>query len=177
MKNYSVAYLRKERWDMKVRKTDYYCGAFLSYLISNGVEPMLFDEGKDSKTIRFSVRDKDYKAFVKYSASPRKTRTGTHWDVEFTEKEVNFLEMFPEKDRENIVVIICTTRDFGETIFAVFPQTTAMACLGKDAVNKKRRISVEHKKKCRKLQVYGTAIDQKSPYCVARCCDQYFGFK
>ena len=162
---------------MKTRKVDSYCGAFVTYLISNNAEPVLFDAGKSSKIIRFSIGEKDYKAFLKYSASPRKTKTITHWDIEFTEKDMNFLNVFAEKERENIVVIVCVAPDSNEKTFSVFSLSIAMACLGTDSVNKKRRISVEHKTKCRKLQVYGTAIDQKRPYCVARCCDQYFGFK
>ena len=33
----------------EINKVDYFCGAFLSYLISNGVEPTLFEAGEKNK--------------------------------------------------------------------------------------------------------------------------------
>ena len=52
----------------KINKIDYYCGAFLSYLVSNGAnEPVMFDSGdSNSKGISFAVKYKNYNAYVKY---------------------------------------------------------------------------------------------------------------
>lgn len=162
---------------MNTGKANYYCGAFSTYLISNNVEPVLFDAGKNSKAIRFSIGSKDYNAFIKYSASPSKTKSGTRWNISFTEEEQKRLGEFAEAGRENIVVIVCAAPGSDQKTFSVFPQATAMACLGNDSVNKGRRISVYHKKGGHKLQIYGTAVDEKMAYCIPRCCDGYFGFK
>lgn len=175
--NHGATIFQKGKIKMNTGKANYYCGAFSTYLISNNVEPVLFDAGKDSTMIRFSIGPKDYKAFIKYSASPSKTKSGTQWNISFTEKEQKRLDEFAEAGRENIVVIVCAIPGSAQKIFSVFPQATATACLGNDSVNKGRRISVYHKKNSHKLQVYGTAVDKKMAYYIPRCCDEYFGFK
>jgi len=50
-----------------VKKIDYFCGAFLSYLISNGIAPALFEAGEKSKIVKFSTNLGDYKVYIKYS--------------------------------------------------------------------------------------------------------------
>lgn len=52
-----------------VIKIDFFCGAFLSYLISNGITPALFEAGEKSKIVKFSTDAGDYKVYIKYSTS------------------------------------------------------------------------------------------------------------
>ena len=40
----------------RINKIDYFCGAFLSYLISNNVEPTLFDAVDKSKIVNFTQK-------------------------------------------------------------------------------------------------------------------------
>lgn len=49
----------------EINKVDYFCGAFLSYLISNGVEPTLFEAGEKAKSLnlRFVI------LFIRFSSS------------------------------------------------------------------------------------------------------------
>ena len=51
---------------MIVRKVDFYCGAFLSYLITNKVEPTLFEAGDKSKNLHFTIGQYDYNSILKY---------------------------------------------------------------------------------------------------------------
>ena len=162
---------------MNIGRTDYFCGAFLAYLVSNRVGPTLFDAGENSKIIRFSSGDKDYKAFVKFCTKLQKSRHGKKWDIGISNNEAPILETFEEEGRENIVVVVCTDAKFGETVFAVFPVKVAKACLGNDRVNENRRISICHIANTARLEIYGTAVDRKDCYRVDRCCDKYFGFR
>ena len=157
-------------------RKDHLRGAFLEYLISNRVEPTLFEAGANSKITQFTIKDKDYKAFVKYCASPRKSQKGVTWNTEFTKKEVELLKQLHEKDRENIIVIVCTDHKFQNTLFAVLPEKVATQCLGKDRMNQSRRVSIYHEKNSRHFNVYGTAVDKTNSYRVRRNCDKYFGF-
>lgn len=165
---------------MIVRKVDFYCGAFLSYLITNKVEPTLFEAGDKSKILRFTIGQYDYKAFLKYSTKPNAStkadKTSTRWDTIFTEKEMGFLTQYPEKERKNIVVIVCTDEKMKNTFFAVIDYDDAVRCLGNDPVNKQRRISVSHLKKSPKIDVYGTAISDENACQYDYNCDNYFGF-
>ena len=48
----------------RINKTDYFCGAFLSYLISNNVEPTLFDAVDKSKVVNFTQKNRDYNVYL-----------------------------------------------------------------------------------------------------------------
>ena len=157
-------------------KKDHLRGAFLEYLISNRVEPTLFEAGANSKITQFTIKDKDYKAFVKYCASPRTSQKGVTWDTTFTKKEVELLKQVSENGRENIIVIVCTDHKFQNTLFAVLPEKVATQCLGKDRMNQSRKVSIYHKANSPYFNVYGTAVDKTNSYRVRRNCDEYFGF-
>jgi hypothetical protein len=66
-----------------------FCGAFLSYLISNGISPALFEAGEKSKIVKFSTNLGDYKVYIKYSTicklSDRKN--ARKWDIPFLKKK------------------------------------------------------------------------------------------
>jgi len=93
-----------------VKKIDYFCGAFLSYLISNGISPALFEAGEKSKIVKFSTNLGDYKVYIKYSTickfSDRKSTR--KWDVLFTKKEMDILKDFLEQNRKHYFVLVCT---------------------------------------------------------------------
>ena len=58
----------------RINKIDFFSGAFLSYLISNGVkEPTLFEATEKSKIIKFSLRNKDYNVYLKYVSTSKQS--------------------------------------------------------------------------------------------------------
>jgi hypothetical protein len=166
---------------MKINKVDFYCGAFLSYLITNKVEPTLFEAGEKSKILRFSIKETDYKAFLKYSTVPKTSTTGkkasTKWDANFTEKEIELLSVFPERGRENVVVLVCTDADMKDTFFTILTYEEAKICLGTDDVNKQKRISVSHLKSSPYITCYGTALSDIKALQKRYNADMFFEFK
>ena len=96
----------------KINKVDYFCGAFLSYLIANGVEPTLFEAGEKSKVVEFTIRDVVYKVFFKYSTKKRvivkQAKSYDTWNVVFAEKELSLLETFGDNCKKVAVICICT---------------------------------------------------------------------
>lgn len=165
----------------RVNRIDFFCGAFLSYLITNKVEPTLFEATEKSKIVQFSLRDKDYNVYLKYvSTSKQSTRAGkeyTKWDILFTELEKSILEnSFKEQDKENLVVLVCANENLKDTYFAIIPFENAMKCLGSDNVNKQTRISIKRQKGSKYVTCYGTAVSDRKAFKLKYNFDEYFSF-
>ncbi len=164
----------------RANKIDFYCGAFLTYLITNGVEPTLFESTDKSRVVKFSMHGKSYKAFCKYVGKPRVSTVGGktffNWDAGFTLNEKEYLKNgFMEAGRDHIVVTVCTTENFDYTEFAVVPLKEALNCMGDDGVNKRLRISFKRQKNGKNMRYYGTTISDTNAKKLPNC-DAFFGF-
>lgn len=166
---------------MSIKKVDYYCGAFLSYLIFNGIEPTLFEAGEKSRIIRFGVKKNDYKVLIKYTTaakeSTKASKVSTKWDTIFTQRELEILSTFQESRRISLIVLICTDVDMKNTFFPVLTYDDAIACLGMDTVNKQKRISISHLKGSPYISCYGTALSDIKALQKDYNCDKFFGFE
>lgn len=167
----------------RINKIDFFCGAFLSYIISNGVkEPTLFEASENSKRIEFSVKSKNYNIYIKYAGKSRKSKVAgkisTNWNVVFTPKENEFLkENFKKQNGyENLVVLVCANDDFKGSCFAVLKLAEVLNCIGTDKKNEERRISVKHIKGSPYLNCYGTGITDIDAIKVKYNCDEIFEF-
>jgi hypothetical protein len=150
----------------QINKIDYFCGAFLSFLVSEKVAPTLFEAGETSKIVRYSTDNDDYKIYLKYSTNA-KTSTVKQieymkWTITFTSKDMERLQAFFENGRTNYLVCVCTNKDLKDTSIATLPFADAMKCLGDDAVNKQRTIVIKHQKASSKFSCYGTALDESN---------------
>lgn len=167
----------------RVNKIDFFCGAFLSYIVTNGVkEPTLFDASENSKVISFSLREKDYNAYLKYvSTSRTSTQAGkkyTQWDINFTERERVYINTsFEASNKENIVVLVCSNENLQDTYFAILSLEDAKKCLGNDDVNTQCRISVRRKHGGQYVSCYGTALARDEAVQIKYNFDDAFGFK
>lgn len=159
-----------------VIKIDFFCGAFLSYLISNGITPALFEAGEKSKIVKFSTDAGDYKVYIKYSTSCKVSdRKNTRkWDVLFTKKEMEIIHSFPEPDRKLFFVLVCTDSDLKYNEIAVLDYKSGLLCLGEDSVNKERRISVIHRKNSPYMLCYGTAVSENHGVRIYKDFNRYF---
>jgi hypothetical protein len=159
-----------------VKKIDYFCGAFLSYLISNGIASALFEAGEKSKIVKFSTNLGDYKVYFKYSTICKSSgRKNTRkWDVLFTKKEMDILKDFPEQNRKHYFVLVCTDINMRENEVAVLDYDSGLMCLGRDSVNKERRISVVHKKGSPYMNCYGTARSKNQGIQIYKDFNKYF---
>ena len=96
----------------KINKVDYFCGAFLSYLISNKVEPTLFEAGDKSKIVEFTIRATTYKVFLKYSTKKKTVKKQgkifDRWEIVFAPNEILQIENFAEPSKKVAVICICT---------------------------------------------------------------------
>lgn len=166
----------------KVNKVDFYCGAFLSYLITNKVEPTLFNATEKSKVVQFLIKNTDYNVYVKYVSTEKKFsnkgKIYSKWDIIFQKSEREFLlEKFCKPNFKNIVVIVCANKSFKDTLFAVLTYDQAMQCLGNDDINKQFRVTVKHQKGSPNVYCYGTAISDDKAIKILFDSDCYFDFK
>jgi len=159
-----------------VKKIDYYCGAFLSYLISNGITPALFEAGEKSRIVKFSNNHYDFKVYIKYSTNCKiSDRKNTRkWDIFFTERELDMLQNFPEQNRKHFIVMVCTDDNLKENEIAVLDYGDGLLCLGNDTINKERRISVVHKKGSPYMRCYGTARSEEQGIQICKDFNKYF---
>lgn len=165
----------------RINKVDFFCGAFLTYLITNGVEPTLFEATEKSKIVQFSLRDKDYNVYLKYVSTTKQSvqagKVYTKWDVIFTKAEKSILDKsFNEQGKENLVILVCTNESLKDTYFAILPYENAMKCLGADDINKQPRISVKRKKGSKYVAYYGTAVSDENAFQTKYNFNEYFGF-
>lgn len=165
----------------RINKVDFYCGAFLSYLISNKVEPTLFSVTEKSKMVQFLLRNTDYNVYVKYVSDGKilsiKGKQHTRWQVIFQKNERDFLlNDFCIPDNMNIVVLVCANKDFKDTYFAILTYEQAVQCLGNDEVNNQFRITVKHQKKSPNAYCYGTALSDDNAIAIPYNVDSFFGF-
>lgn len=165
----------------RINKMDYYFGAFIYYLISNKVEPTLFDTVDKSKVINFTQKDTDYNAYLKYVGTCNKSKVAgkehSTWVVNFTSAENTYIRTkFKQDNRKNIVVLVCAKPNLQETCIAILSLDEALECLGDDNQNDQRRINVKYKKGSRHLECYGTAIPDTQAKKIKHDFDEYFGF-
>ncbi len=150
----------------EIKRVDYFCGAFLSYLVSNKIAPTLFEAGESSKIVRFLTGKKDYKIYLKYSTKKKVTRKAnknySSWEIIFTEKEFTILKSFHEDNRVLFVVCVCTNEKLSKTDFAVISYEDALKCLGHDDINKQKRLTITHQKASSKMYCYGTALSDEN---------------
>ena len=165
----------------KINKIDFYCGSFLTYLISNKVEPTLFDITDNSKVIQFFLGKSDYNVFIKYSTkmkvSMSKANEVKKWDVLFTKKEKDYImNSFYSNQKKNLIVMVCTNENFSASYFSVLTYNQAIKCLGEDDINKTMRITISHQKGSKHLYCHGTALSDVNAIQILRNPDTYFAF-
>lgn len=160
-----------------IKKVDFYCGAFLSYLITNKIAPTLFEAGENYKTVKFETNCGNYKVYIKYSRSCKGFKNGTRkWDIYFTDNEMSYIEKFEEMENNKklLFALVCTDPKMRENEIAVVDYKDGLRCLGNDPINETRRITIIHKKSSPYMTCYGTAIDEVDGLQIYRDCDKYF---
>lgn len=155
---------------MGVTKEDFYCGAFLSFLLNNGIKPALFEESKDNnrKIYDFATDKGDFRVYVKYSEKPASESTNREtsiWNFPFTDKQLKEIKMLHQPNREIHFVFICGVgiEDLNKTKIAVIPYEVIYKCIDVDRQGPYRAqsIKVKYAKGARNFCVYGTNRSDK----------------
>ena len=159
----------------KINQIDYYCGAFLTRLIANKIEPMLFEAGENSRIVEFTIRSVTYKVYFKYAASKatkeKDGKTIDKWGLTFTLTELAILKDFLEENKKIYLVFFCTDKELKDAGIAVLEYEEACKCLGTwgndgNAALGQRQITIRHKKHSSRFICTGTGNAEgiKIPY-------------
>jgi hypothetical protein len=147
----------------KIAKSDYFAGVFLSTILkSSKAVPILCDASEGVKRILFETDLGYFNTYVKYSTSQHQSidrrgnrkRKKNYWSVNFTSKEYDYLTNdFSDKDKTNLVAIVCTNKDLTDTWIAVLTLEEAIRCMNMTTIGGNRTITVtrigrEHRFTC-----------------------------
>lgn len=161
-----------------IKKLDYYVGAFVSFLLTHNITPALFEGSNDSKVVTFDTDNGAYNLYVKYCGKPKelkqKNKQYRKWSILFAEKELNSFLAYPQSEKKNLLVVICTDAEFKSTKVVVLTFEQALQCLGEDAINKTRNIHIKLAENAHKFECHGTGLNDKTPILVTTKYTSFF---
>lgn len=153
---------------VNITKEDFYCGAFLSFLLNNGIVPALFDKRNDRnrKIYDFSTDKGDYRVYVKYSESPSSENTwkdSAIWNFPLTDSQIDEIKNIDVEDRELYFVFVCGNIKLNKSRIAVIKKDDIFNCidLSRDDKYKLQNIKIRLVKGHRDFDVYGTNRSDK----------------
>lgn len=155
---------------MDLVKEDFYCGAFLSYLLNNKIVPALFEDNYDKsrKIYDFTTDKCDYRTYVKSSDKPSsvsRNNTCNIWTFHFTEKQVDEIKRLKEetKNKNLLFVFVCGQPKLSQSKVAVIPAYIVYKCIDVDRKHKYKtqKIKIRLVKGHWDFDVYGTAREDK----------------
>jgi len=174
---------------MDLRKEDFYSGAFLSYVMNNGVKPALF-EGRNAsgrKVYDFTTNAGDFRVYVKYISkptSPSKKNEKKIWSFSYTEDQVDELNEIMNTNRDFLFCCICGEEELHKSKMVLVDRKTATTCIDLYRGNKYKTqsLKVRYVKGHWDFDIYGTArndkLDNKDSTIKIRAnnIDEIFGF-
>ena len=155
---------------MNLFKDDFYCGAFLSYLLNNKIVPALFEDKNDQnrKIYDFVTDTGDYRVYVKSSEKPSsnsRNDTCNIWTFPFTDIQIDEIRELNinTKEKEFLFVFICGQFKLCSSKIAVIPSESVFQCIDTKRQDKykKQNIKIRLKKSHWDFDIYGTARDDK----------------
>ena len=139
---------------MRLTKEDFYCGAFLSMLLNNGIDPALFEKKEDSnrKIYDFDTNKGSFRVYVKSSETPYSEsdyKSSSTWNFPLTENQIDELKNIRDNSRQLYFVFICGREKLNHSRIAVIPCNILFQCVDLD-------VKVRITKGSRYLEVYGS---------------------
>ncbi|MFD2369046.1 hypothetical protein ACFSO0_03490 [Brevibacillus sp. GCM10020057] len=153
---------------MKLTREDFYCGAFLSYLLNNGIVPALFEDRKDlnRKVYDFTTDKGDFRVYVKCSENPS-SESDTHnsaiWNFPFTESQIDEIKSLIYERKQFYFAFVCGRSELNKSRIAVVPDSIVLQCIDINRTSKYKSQSVKVKlaKGEWNFSIYGTARADK----------------
>lgn len=153
---------------MNITREDFYCGAFLSFLLNNGITPALFEERVDinRKIYDFKINKGDFRVYVKCSENPSSEsdlKSSSIWNFPFTEGQIDEIKYIESVNRKLYFVFVCGRSSLNKSRIAVIPEDIISQCIDVNRTDKYKSQSVKIRiiKGHREFDVYGTARSDK----------------
>ena len=152
---------------MKLTQEDFYCGAFLSYLLYNGIRPALFEDRIDPtrRVYDFTTDKGDFRVYVKSTKGPvseNSTKQSLLWSFPFTEGQIDEIKSLGKSSRQLYFVFICGQPKLNESRIAVVPADKIFQCIDLNRENRYKPQSVKIRliKGEWSFRIYGTARNE-----------------
>ncbi|MGB3926452.1 MAG: hypothetical protein WBI88_06780 [Caldicoprobacterales bacterium] len=127
----------------RIKVSDFYYGAVLSMLMSNGVRPVLIESDSNRRVYDLTTDNEDCRLFMKYRADKQDTKTQDYnsWSFIFTDRDKEEISGYIENGYNLIVALICGVADLAESEVAVLDkeQIQKLIALDKDSITISRR--------------------------------------
>lgn len=153
---------------MNITREDFYCGAFLSYLLNNGIVPALFEDRADSnrKIYDFTTNDGDFRVYVKFSESPSSEsdlKGSKIWNFPFTDKQIEEIKSIEKCSRKLYFVFVCGRKALNRSKISVAYKDMIFKCIDLNRIDKYKNQSIKVRliKGHRDFDIYGTARADK----------------
>jgi hypothetical protein len=153
---------------VNITREDFYCGAFLSFLLNNGIVPALFEERVDTnrKIYDFMTNKGDFRVYVKSSENPSSESNfngSSIWNFPFTEGQINEIKYIKSVNRKFYFAFVCGRSSLNKSRIAVIPKDIIFQCIDVNRTDKYKSQSVKIRliKGHRDFDIYGTARADK----------------
>ncbi len=156
---------------MNLVKEDFYCGAFLSYLLNNKIVPTLFDDNNNlnRKIYDFTTYKGDYRAYIKSSEKPsspaNEHKQYNIWTFPFTENQIEDIKSLKNNinNRELNFIFVCGQPKLSQSKIAVINTEILFKCIDVNRKDKykQQNIKIKLRKGSWNFGVYGTNWDDK----------------
>ncbi len=153
---------------MNITREDFYCGAFLSFLLNNEIVPALFEERIDinRKIYDFTTDKGDFRVYVKFTENPSsesESKGSSIWNFPFTESQIDEIKSLEIYNRNLYFVFVCGRSSLNKSKIAVIHKDIIFKCIDVNREDKYKSQSVKVRliKGHWNFDVYGTAIADK----------------
>lgn len=127
----------------RIKVSDFYYGAVLSMLMSNGVRPVLIESDTNRRVYDLTTDNEDCRLFMKYRADKLdiKTQDYNSWSFNFTDRDKDEIRRYINEVYNLIIALICGVADLADSEVAVLDkeQIQELIALDKDSITISRR--------------------------------------
>jgi hypothetical protein len=127
----------------KIKVSDFYYGAVLSMLLSNGVKPVLLESDENRQVYDLATNNEECRLFMKYRRDKQDTKTQDYssWTFVLTDSDKEEITGYIQEGFNLIVALVCGVADLAESEVAVLDrdQIQELIMLDKNSITISRK--------------------------------------
>lgn len=146
---------------LRIKKSDFYIGSFLSVIINQNIKAKLIENGVTGKAYKISNEEnsKTKNIFLKYKSSP--SGYNNYWNINFTKNDIEILEKYTDKSDTLLCIVLTDENLDGEnTEFLILTMEELQECIDFEDEDY-RRLSIQKIQDSKDLRIYGSIRQQK----------------
>ncbi len=142
---------------LRIKKTDYYYGVFLSLIINQGLNAEYLESGVTGNVYSIAnvEKDKVKNILVKYKISPSSYKD--YWNIYFTPNDLSILRRYSQEGEECLVCLVLTDKysNIENTEILILKLEELRECIDFE-VEDMRRLSIQNVYDSDDLSIYGS---------------------